>query len=96
MRHRLTHHLGALGGEQGLVDLRLMRGRAVEWLVLMSEHQPLADGQRPNALVPRCRREPGTNSVRMLDSIDMLDQPHPGCLENVRRIALDEFEVPCD
>jgi hypothetical protein len=32
----------------------------------------------------------------MLDPVDVLDQPHPGCLEYVRRIALEEPEVPGD
>jgi hypothetical protein len=29
----------------------------------------------------------------MVDPVDVLDQAHPRPLENVRRIALDEFEV---
>jgi hypothetical protein len=96
MRHGLAHHLRALRSEQCLVDLGLVRGRAVKWLVLMSEDKPFTDGERPERLVPGCRREPGTNSVRVLDPVDVLDQPHPGRLENVRRVTLDELEVPGD
>jgi hypothetical protein len=94
--HGLAHHLRALRGEQSLVDLGLMRGQAVEWIVLMGEDEPLTDGEQPEALVPSCRREPGTNSVRVLDPVDMLDQPHPGRLEDIRRVALHELEVPGD
>jgi hypothetical protein len=32
----------------------------------------------------------------MLDPVDVLDQAHPGRLEYVRRIALEEPEVPSD
>jgi hypothetical protein len=32
----------------------------------------------------------------VLDPVDVLDQPHPGRLEDVRRVALDELEVPSD
>jgi hypothetical protein len=45
MRHGLAHHLRALCGEQCLVDLGLVRGRAVKWLVLMSEDEPLTGGE---------------------------------------------------
>lgn len=96
MGHGLAHHLRALRREQRLVDLGLMRGRAVEWLVLMSEDEPLTGGERPEALVPSGRGEPGTDSVRVLDPIDVLDQPHPGCLEDVRRVTLHELKVPGD
>lgn len=96
MRHGLAHRLRALRGKQCLVDLGFVHDRAVEWLVLMSEDEPLTDGKRSQALVPSCRGEPGTNAVRMLDSVDVFDQPHPRCLENVRRVALDELEVPGD
>ena len=86
--HRLAHPRRALRGEQRLVDFRLIPGGAVERVVLVSEHQPLAGGQGSQALVPRRCRKPGTNPVGMLDPVDVLDQPHPGCLEYVRRIAL--------
>jgi hypothetical protein len=69
---------------------------AVERVILVREHQPLAGGQGSQALVPRRCREPGTNPVGMLDPVDVLDQPHPGRLEYVRRIALEEPEVPGD
>ena len=94
MCHGLAHHLSALRGKQCLVNLGRVRGRAVKWLVLMSEDEPLTDGERPEALVPSSRRKPGTNSVCVLDPVDVLNQPHPGRLKNIRRVALDELEVP--
>ena len=47
MRHSLAHDLGALGGEQRLVDLRLVRCLAVERVVVMGEHDPFVRGQGP-------------------------------------------------
>jgi hypothetical protein len=73
-----------------------VRCQAVELVVFMGEHDPFVGGQGPQALVSRGRREPRPHAVRMFDPLDVLDQAHPGCLENVRRIALDEFEVPGD
>src|ERR1700733_7706767 len=96
MRHGRAHDFRALGGEQSLVDLGLVRGRAVKWLVLMSEDEPLTAGEGPEALFPSRGREPGTDTVRVLDPVDVLDQPHPGRLENVRGVALNELEVPGD
>jgi hypothetical protein len=94
MGHGLAHPLGTLRSEQCLVDLGLVYVRAVKRLVLMSEDEPLTGGERPEALVSSGRREPGANSVRVLDPFDVHDQPHPGRLEDVRRVALDELEVP--
>jgi hypothetical protein len=62
----------------------------------MSKYDPLVGGQGSQAFVPRCRREPGTYPVRMVDPVDALNQPHPRCLKDVRRIALDQLEVPSD
>jgi hypothetical protein len=94
MRHGFPHHLRTLRSEQRFVDLRLMRGRAVERVVLMSEDEPLVESQGSQALVPSRRCEPGTHSVGMLDAVDMLHQSHPRGLEDIRGIALDELEIP--
>jgi hypothetical protein len=96
VRHGLTDHLRPLGGEQRFVDLRLVHGGSVKRLVLMSEDEPLTDRQRPQALIPCRGREPGTHPVGVLDPVDVLDEPHPRGLEDVRRVALDELEVPGD
>jgi hypothetical protein len=94
--HGLAHPGRPFLGEQRLVDFRLMPGGAVERVLLVSEHQPLAGRQGPQALVPCRCREPGTDPVGMLDPVDVLDQPHPGRLEYVRGIALNKLEVPGD
>ncbi|HEX3966302.1 MAG TPA: hypothetical protein VHZ03_58265, partial [Trebonia sp.] len=77
MRHGLADHFGPLGGEQRLVDLRFVRCRAVELVVLMGEYDPFVGGQGPQALVPCCCRQPGTHAVGVIDPVDVLDQPHP-------------------
>jgi hypothetical protein len=42
MGHGLTDDLGTLVGEQGLVDVGLVRGRTVERDLLGDKHEPLA------------------------------------------------------
>lgn len=94
MRHGLAYHLGPLGGEQRLVDLRFVRCRPVERVVFVSQHHPFVCGQGPQALIPCGGREPGSDAVRMLDPVYVLDEPHPGRLKHVRRVAFQELEVP--
>jgi hypothetical protein len=73
-----------------------MHGWSIEWVILVGEYHLLVGGQGSQALVPSRRREPGAHPVRVVDPVDVLDQPHPGRLEDVGRITLDEFEVPGD
>jgi hypothetical protein len=44
VRHCLAYYLGALSGEQRLVDLRFVRRRAVELVVLLGEYDPFVGG----------------------------------------------------
>ena len=73
MRHGFPYHLGALCGEQSLVYLGFVYGLAIERVVLVSEYHSLMRSQGAQALVPGCRREPGTHSVGVINPVDVLD-----------------------
>ena len=90
----LADHLGTLGGQQAFVDLRLMRGHALQGDAVVGEHDFLSRRQTSQALVPRRSRQPGTHPIRVLDAINVLKQAQPRRLGDIRRIALDQLEIP--
>jgi len=87
--------LGALVGEKTLVDLRPVSGGG-KFGVLVAQDDPLAGGQAAQAFVPRGRGQPGTDSIWVLDTIDVLEQSQPGGLGYVRGVALDQLELHRD
>jgi hypothetical protein len=89
----LADHLSALGGQQAFVDLRLMRGHALQGDAIVGKHDFLSRRQTAQALVPRRSRQPGTHPVRILDAIDVLKQAQPRRLDYIRRVALDQLEI---
>ena len=93
--HRLPDPGGPLGREQRLVDFRL-RGPPRRTDHLRGPAPPACGGQAAQALVPRRGRQPGAHPVRVLDPVDVLQQPEPGRLEYVGRIALPQLEVAGD
>jgi hypothetical protein len=84
----LADDLSALIGEKTFVDLRSVYGNARELGIIVTEYDPLTRGQGAQALIARSRRQPGTNSLRILDTINVLEQPQPGCLDYIRSVAL--------
>ena len=82
-------------GQQRLVDVRLGAGQSLEDGVVVAEHQPLAQRQHPQALAPGGDHQPGPDPLR-IDPVDVLEQPQPGRLGNVRRITVGQPEAARD
>ena len=75
VRQGLADHHCALRGEQPLVDLRLGYGRAVEDDVVVGQDHSLPRRKIAQAFVPRGGREPGAHPIRVLDLVNILQQP---------------------
>ncbi len=83
-------------GEKTLVDTRFMRHRAGEFDVIVDGHHPLVGRQTTQALVPRGRRQPGADAIRVLDAVNVLEQAEPGRLGDVSGVALYQLEFVCN
>jgi hypothetical protein len=95
--HGGANRLCPLACQQSLVHLGAIVGRAVQHRVVLGrQHQALVGGEAAQALVARRRGQPRAHPVGVLDTVDVLDQPHPRDLEDVRGVALPQLEVPGD
>ena len=92
-RERIANNLVALVGEKTLVDLGPCATALVEFDVLVAEYHPLARRQAAQALVPCGRRQPGAHTIRILDTVDVLEQAEPGRLGDVGGVALYQLEI---
>src|SRR5581483_11499274 len=92
----LPDNLRALVGQQPLVDLGPVRGDALQVLLVVSEHDLLVCCQAAQALMSRRRSQPGSDPVRMLDAIDVFQQPQPRGLRHIRGVALNQLELSRD
>ena len=66
---------------------------AIEFDVVVAEDHPLARRQAAQALVPCGRRQPGADAIRVLDTVDVLEQAEPGGLGDVGGVALRQLEL---
>ena len=93
MGQRLANDPCALVGEKALVDLGPVRHSAIEFDVILAGDDPLVRRQAAQALVPCGRRQPGPHPIRVLDTVNVLEQSQPGRLGDVGGIAFYQLVI---
>jgi hypothetical protein len=92
MSKRLLNHLCSFGSKQRFIDFRTIAISSVEFRVLVDEDDSFPRRQVPEAFVPCRSRKPRTDTVGLLDPVDVLDESHPGCLNHIRGVAFTQLE----
>jgi len=70
-----------------------VRYGAIEFEVIVAKNHPLPRRQAAQALISCRRRQPGAHAIRVLDAVDVLEQPEPRGLCDVSGVALRQLEI---
>ena len=86
LRKDLPQRLVAFAYKQVVIDRREGHAGQVLQILVRSGHLTICQTHDPHRLAASGRGQPSADPFRMRDAVQVLDQPQPSCLGDIRRV----------